>query len=115
LVKLNGSAAVNFWRNAGIRGAVQAHLALETPWDKIKAVLSNQDVETAEKFDTAIFELTPEDTPQVYAKRATKTIRRSSDQLDRKHICDECDKPYATKKALRRHIKLKHQEDSTER
>jgi hypothetical protein len=115
LVKLSGSAAVNFWRNAGIRGAVQAHLALETPWAKIKAVLSNQDVDTAEKFDTAISELTPEDTPQVYAKRATKTMRRSSDQLDRKHICDECGKPYGTKKALRLHIKLKRLEDLTGR
>jgi hypothetical protein len=78
LVKLNGRAELNFWRNTEVRGAAQAHLALETPWAKIKAVLSNQDVDTAEKFDTAISKLTPEDTPQVYAKRATKTMRRSS-------------------------------------
>jgi hypothetical protein len=107
LVKLNGSAEVNFWRNAEVRGAAQAHLALETPWAKIKAVLSNQEV----NFDTAISELTPEDTPRVYAKRATKTMRRSSDQIDRKHtycICGECGKPYGTKQALRLHIKLKH-------
>ncbi len=115
LVKLNGSAAVNFWRNAEVRGAAQAHLALEIPWAKIKAVLSKQEVNTAEKFDTAISELTPEDTPQVYTKRATKTMRRSSDQLDRKHICDECGKPYGTKKALRLHIKLKRLEDLTGR
>jgi hypothetical protein len=35
LVKLNGSAEVNFWRNAEVRGTAQAHLALKTPWPKI--------------------------------------------------------------------------------
>jgi hypothetical protein len=48
-----------------VRGAAQAHLINED-WVKIKAVLSNQAVDTAEKFDTAIFKLTPEDTPQIY-------------------------------------------------
>jgi hypothetical protein len=63
LVKLDGRAETNFWRNAEVRGAAQAHLINED-WAKIKAVLSNQAVDTAEKFDTAISILTPEDTPK---------------------------------------------------
>jgi hypothetical protein len=79
LVKLNGTAEKNFWRNAEVREAAQAHLAMDTPWSKIKAVLSNRGVDTAEKFDTAISERTAGDTPQIYAKRTSKTRRRRSD------------------------------------
>ncbi len=68
LVKLDGRAELNFWRNAEVRGAAQAHLINED-WAKIKAVLSNQAVDTAEKFNIAISKLTAEDTAQIYVKR----------------------------------------------
>jgi hypothetical protein len=64
LVKLVGQAETNFWRNAEVRGAAQAHLIDKKDWAKIKAVLSNQAVDTAEKFDIAISKLKPEDTPR---------------------------------------------------
>jgi hypothetical protein len=41
LVKVNGWAEKNFWQNAEVRGAAQAQLALETPWAKIKTVLTS--------------------------------------------------------------------------
>jgi hypothetical protein len=108
LVKLNGTAEKNFWRNAEVRGAAQAHLAMDTSWSKIKAVLSNRGVDTAEKFDTAMSELTAEDTPQKYAPRTNKTMRRRSDQIEKLHQCDLCAKSYGTKQALHLHITRKH-------
>jgi hypothetical protein len=107
LVKLNGTAENNFWRNTEVRRAAQAQLALDTPWAKIKAILSNHGVDTAEKFHTAFSELTVKDTPQIYAKRVSKTVRRPSDQIAKKHQCDVCGTGYGTKKALRLHIKKK--------
>jgi hypothetical protein len=58
-------------------------LALYTPWAKIKAVLSNRGVDTADKFETAISELKAGDTPQIYAKRTSKTMRRRSDKIEK--------------------------------
>ncbi len=99
-VKLNGTAEKNLWRNAEVRGAAQVQLALDTPWAKIKAVLPNRGVDTAEKFDTAISELKAGDTPQIYAKRTRKTLRRCSDKIAKQHQCDMCAKSYDTEKAL---------------
>jgi hypothetical protein len=109
LVKLNGCAEKNFWRNTEVRGAAQAQLTLETPWAKIKAVLSYQWVDTAEKFDTAISELTPEDTPKILTKRQEKTIRRPSNQIDKFYKCTKCNKCYGANKNLQQHIRNKHQ------
>ncbi len=64
LIKLQVPADTNFWFNAEVRGATQAYLDLATPWAKIKKVLNDHGVDTAEKFDTAISKLKPEDTPQ---------------------------------------------------
>jgi hypothetical protein len=108
LVKLNGTAEKNFWRNTEVRRAAQAQLALNTPWAKIKAILSSHGVDTAEKFNTALSNLTVKETPQIYAKRVSKTLRRHSDQIAKKHKCDVCGTGYGTKKALRLHIKKKH-------
>ncbi len=73
LVKLDGRAEPNFWRNAEVRGVAQAHLINED-WAKIKAVLSNQAVDTAEKFDIAISKLTAEDTAQIYVTPRRYTL-----------------------------------------
>ncbi len=108
LVKLVGTASVNFWRSTEVRGAAQAHLTLQTPWAKIKTILSRKGVYTKDKFDTAIFELTPEDTSMIYTKRVVKTKRRRSSEIEKEHACNVCPKCYGSAKALTLHIKTKH-------
>ncbi len=108
LVKLAGTASVNFWRNTEVRGAAQVHLALQTPWAKIKTVLSRAGVDTKDKFDTAIFELTPEDISMIYIKRVVKTKRRRSFEIEKEYAYNVCPKCYGSVTALTLHIKTKH-------
>ena len=108
LIKLQGPASNNFWCNAEVRGAAQAHLDLETPWAKIKTILSREGVDTKDKFDTAIFELTPEDTSKIYTKRVDKTMRRRSSEIKKEYACNDFPKCYGSAKALTLHIKRKH-------